>query len=179
MYGITRVCRRATGRVEGRGGFTLVEVALALLVISVGIVVVVGLFPAGLQTNKAAIDDTRMAMFAEEVLNGVRAVAGEAPWTYLDNSSFRLPAPAPDLWDPGILSDLEIVPGEVRVNKYVFSSAIYGDADLTAYAMRYRLDFEDIDPMTKGVTLQVWASERGPLLDDGRVFYTEILYNGK
>ena len=184
MYEIINIYKGRAGQRSAVRGFTLVEVALSLLVISVGIVVLVGLFPAGLKANKASIDETRMALFAEEVLNGVRAASRDIPWDWLVNDGpfFSLPAPAPDIWKPAILNNLAIVAGEVRVNNYVFSDAIYDEADITAYALRYRLDFKDVPPslpMVKEVTLQVWNGEEGPLGDTGRVFYTELIYNGK
>ena len=108
MYEIINIYKGRAGQRSAVRGFTLVEVALSLLVISVGIVVLVGLFPAGLKANKASIDETRMALFAEEVLNGVRAASRDIPWDWLVNDGpfFSLPAPAPDIWS-GLAALLE------------------------------------------------------------------------
>ncbi len=57
------------------GGFTLVEVALALLVVSVGILGAFSLFPSGLAASKEAVSETQAACFAQMVFDSVRASA--------------------------------------------------------------------------------------------------------
>lgn len=59
--------------IQSSGGFSLVEVALAILVVGLGLLTVFTLFPAGLSMNQKSVDETRAALFAEEVLNGYRA----------------------------------------------------------------------------------------------------------
>lgn len=49
-------------------GFTLVEIALALLVVAVGIMAVVGILPSAMQFGRDALDDGRMALIADSVL---------------------------------------------------------------------------------------------------------------
>lgn len=56
-------------------GFTLVEVALALLVVSVGILGAFSLFPSGLAASKEAVSETQAACFAQMVFDSVRAAA--------------------------------------------------------------------------------------------------------
>jgi len=57
------------------GGFTLVEVALAVLVVGIGLLAIFGLFPSGLRSAEDATADTRCGLFAETVLNGMRGRA--------------------------------------------------------------------------------------------------------
>ncbi len=79
-----------------KSGFTLVEIALAILVISVGLLAVFGLFPAGMTANKHAIDDTYAALFAEEVLYGYRAQASRSSWADVEN--LTIPARSSEKW---------------------------------------------------------------------------------
>jgi uncharacterized protein (TIGR02598 family) len=59
-------------------GFSLVEVVLALGVISVAIVAILGLIPIGLQTGHSSQDDTRAAQIAQTVLAGMASQAQTA-----------------------------------------------------------------------------------------------------
>ncbi len=65
--------------VSGRGartrGFSLAEVVIALGVITVGIVAVLGVFPAALQTGHSAQDETRAAHIAQSVFGSLVAQA--------------------------------------------------------------------------------------------------------
>jgi prepilin-type N-terminal cleavage/methylation domain-containing protein len=54
-------------------GFSLVEVSLAMMIISVGMITLFGLFPASMKQGEEAYQDTHTAQFAEYVLNGMRA----------------------------------------------------------------------------------------------------------
>lgn len=54
-------------------GFTLIEVALAVLIVGIGILAVAALFSTGLTSSAKAVADTQASMFAENVFNGLRA----------------------------------------------------------------------------------------------------------
>jgi prepilin-type N-terminal cleavage/methylation domain-containing protein len=71
-----------------RNGFSLVEVTLALLVISVGMLSLFSLFPAGLRENILSRADLRQAAFAEYVFSRLEARAGEiaGDWDKWDNT---------------------------------------------------------------------------------------------
>ena len=58
-----------------KSGFSLIEVNMAVLIIGVGLLVVFGLFPAGLREGENGISDTQCALFAEAVLEGLRSEA--------------------------------------------------------------------------------------------------------
>lgn len=60
-------------RQTARAGFNLVEVCLALLVISLGLTTVFGLFGVGLHASDNAEKDTRMGLFARNALAGIEA----------------------------------------------------------------------------------------------------------
>jgi Tfp pilus assembly protein PilV len=58
-------------RYRSHGAFSLVEVVLALGVVAVGIVAVIGLLPAGLQSSHSAQDETRATQIAQTVFAAV------------------------------------------------------------------------------------------------------------
>ena len=58
-----------------RGGFTLMEVNVALLLVAVGLMGLLSLFPVGLRQSDQAASDTAQAAFADGVLNAMHANA--------------------------------------------------------------------------------------------------------
>ena len=63
--------KRPPWNLQGRGGFSLVEVVLALGVVAVAIVAILGILPAGLKTSHSAQDDTRAAQIAQDILTSI------------------------------------------------------------------------------------------------------------
>lgn len=152
---------------HGRQGFSLVEVALALMVVGVGMVAVFSVLPAGLTANKHAIDDSQTALFSEEVFNGFRSVAAVTNWASL--GSAKLPNPVPHMWDGSVV--LEIRPSAPGTNVY---KSVWG-GKVVDYALQYTLTMTDVvgQPDIKGLTLLVWNGAYGRSVKP-RVFYTEI-----
>jgi len=58
-----------------REGFTLIEIALALVVVAIGVLAVFGLMSAGMNMCTKAISDTQMAVIASDFLGSIRAMA--------------------------------------------------------------------------------------------------------
>ncbi len=52
-------------------GFSLVEIVLALMVMAIGIMALLALFPAGLNLSRMSYEQTRLAQAAETILNAV------------------------------------------------------------------------------------------------------------
>ena len=67
------------------GGFSLIEVCLAVLVIGLGLLPVFSLLPSGLRSGEESTADTRCGLFAESVMNGLRGNAASitnwSDWT--------------------------------------------------------------------------------------------------
>ena len=160
-------------------GFTLIEVTLSLLVLSVGLLSIFALFPAGLRFSKEAIDETQAALFAEEVLNGVRAQAVTEPWSRIKNA-IELPPIAPDMWDRPNDLVIRTTTGEgnaYETLRYMVKGPRYlGDSYLD-YGVRYRLEIRDIDARRKSVILRVRPGEYGPE-EPTYIFYTELYNHG-
>ena len=145
-------------------GFTLIEVALALLVIGVGIVGVFGLFPAGLEASRRTVNETQAAIFAEEVFGGFRAAAGVVPWASFDD--IKVPIACSNLWA-----------STPRVGKTSDRTPIVwrhpSDTNLVERALRYTLSVGKVSDVVKTLTLKVYPGEFGGT-DEEYVFYTEI-----
>jgi len=74
-----------------RGGFTLIEVSLAVLVVGIGLLSVFSLFPSGLRSGEDAAADTRAGMFATVILEGMRAnAAGVNVWADWANDALMV-----------------------------------------------------------------------------------------
>jgi len=59
-------------RSENTTGFTLVEVILALAVVSLGIIAILGLLPVGLQSSRDAADSTLAATIVQDTFSNLR-----------------------------------------------------------------------------------------------------------
>jgi uncharacterized protein (TIGR02598 family) len=157
-------------------GFTLIEIALALLVVSIGIMAVLGLFPAGLDANRRAIEETRAAIFADDVMNSYRAASRRIPWQEL--AGFNAPGVATNMWHD--FQDLEIQvnqPGQQNVYTNIY--ALYDDTNTVEYAVRYRFTMADESVNTKSFRLEVWPGEFGQTEpEDALVFITELFNSG-
>ncbi|MEP7015268.1 MAG: hypothetical protein ABI925_07495 [Verrucomicrobiota bacterium] len=73
-------------RLDRESAFSLVEVVLALGVVSFAIVAILGILPTGLQTGKFAQDETRAAQIAQAILS---SIASQAPVQF-DNVKVQL-----------------------------------------------------------------------------------------
>jgi type II secretory pathway pseudopilin PulG len=80
----------------GEGGFSLLEVVIALGVITVGIVGVLAVFPTALQTGHSAQDETRAAHIAQSVFGSlVAGASSQFSNVQLPLSPPPSPSPAP------------------------------------------------------------------------------------
>ena len=162
-----------------KDGFSLIEVSIALLVASIGLMATFGLFPTGLQANKDSIDDTQLGLFAQDVLNGYLAYSAVDPWDTW-SSSRELQPVAANLWaNP---KELIIRPNTDGMNAY---KSTY-DESITDFAVRYRLSIEDVpnastvngQGLSKFLLLETSNGEFGPKDEYDNVFYTEVWYTG-
>ncbi len=157
-----------------RGGFSLVEVALALLVAAVGMMSILTLFPLGMDASKKAIDEGQAALFAEEIFNGFRAKLAmtNTPWAGAD--SLTIGVPAPDMWNNGHEILFEANSSGTNVYEYRY------ETDMKDYAVRYVMTVED-HPDVSGIKffrLTIANGEYGSSLSSGLVFYTEMYDTG-
>jgi len=62
-------------RIRDQAGFSMIEVSLALLVVALGLLILMGLLPTGLREVESAVENTRAAMFADDLFNRFQANA--------------------------------------------------------------------------------------------------------
>ena len=154
--------------IKQRMGFSLVEVNLAIFVISVGMLTLFSLFPAGLRQVATSHEATQEALFADYVLSTMRAEARLMPADdWLDFSIFR----------DRVLGDLDL------------QESSGGAVERTPFGaidqyMRYVIEIREVSgrPGRRSVTLWCKAQEFGPTGDtfkrDASRFYTEFVYSG-
>jgi prepilin-type N-terminal cleavage/methylation domain-containing protein len=165
----------------GRGGFTLVEVSLAMLVVGLGLLTVFGLFPTGLNMNKLSIDETQAAMFSEEVFSGYHAKIDGDPvmWDLLGSANAPgLETVASGMWlDNGAGITVRVSNASTPVAPQYTIKYVGWDTKI-AYALRYRLVFENVTAppvRIKRGRLQCWSGEFGSVrTNDMTEFFTEF-----
>lgn len=160
-------------------GFSLVEIALAMLITSIGLLTVVGLMTSGMTQSRASSNDSQAAMFAQQVFDSFRArlYANPSDWSTLDSIEPE-PVTADEIYNTTDNDLYMYADGNVAENvfeKHVIGSDQVGVVD---YAVRYRLTItEPVVGRVKGARLEVWNGLYGPTLAaDASVFYTEF-YN--
>ncbi len=164
-----------------RQGFTLVEISLALLVISIGVLGAFSLFPHGLAEGQLASFETQAGLVGEFIFRSYRAVAVTQAWNSINSSlRVRIPGHEAGIWT-GSSTTTEIIPdGTVRelVLSANIPAATGGTGEAIDHAMRYRLIIEDrVAGRIKRLTLYLWPGRYGSADPNlARVYMTE-LYN--
>ncbi len=161
-----------------KSGFTLIEIALALLVASIGLLGVVGLFPSGIQMSKMSADETQAALFAEQVLNGVRAQAATSRWDRIA-TSINLPPPNPDIWNEP--ENLRVRPTGDRfetLRYYTLGAMAVSTESYLDFGLRYRLQINNVPNSRRiAVYLDVRPGEFGDSVTHS--YYMELYNHGQ
>lgn len=147
-------------------GFSLVEISLALLIVAIGMLAILGMFPSGLDQNSRSISDTHAALFAEEVFSSLR-VHAEPNWQEIGVTIINLPAAASNNWHPDY--DLRI-----WLNS-LMETNIYRHPDNTNmidHAFRYRITLTT-NGLIKAATVRFWPGEYGTT-NNPTMFYSEF-----
>lgn len=159
-------------------GFTMVEVAFSLMVASIGLLGLLSLFPPTVNMNKDSFDETRAAMFAEEVFNGIRAQASTTRWDRI-KTGIDLPPPTQDKWVNPQMLRIRNTGNNFETLRYRTVGAVTGgNTAYSDFAMRYRLQVvgEVADPL-KSIYLDIRPGEYGE--NTTYRFYTELYNHGQ
>jgi prepilin-type N-terminal cleavage/methylation domain-containing protein len=142
-------------------GFTLIEIMLALLVITIGVVAMTGLLGKSLDTSAKSHTDIDVVSFADLVFNYSHSL-----------TNFSAIPTAGTFTIPGYNEDLvDIQVG--TLSQFTCQVTGYGSTPHEAYTVSYRLDIAAAGNI-KELTLQVWPGFNTN--GQPRRFYTEI-YN--
>lgn len=171
-------------RINDRRGLIMVEVALAMVVLAVGVLAVFILFSTGLDTQTKASSDTQAALFAESVFNTLRAesaLASEATngwedfWGEFAQGDRSVAVAAEGVWaGPGMVIGAH---GVLYTNVYTnYSIRLHIETNIVDHALRYQMNVAPDFPTNRAeVTLRVWEGVFGPTNgNDTAVFYTEF-----
>ena len=146
-------------------GFTLIEIILALLVVSIGVVAAIGLLGTSLDTSAKARDDLHIVGFADLVLNHIHA---------MDEYS-AIPTTGGNLTITNYAQEAVSIQTD---NHAQFENRVIdaGDKIRSTFTLTYLLEIERSanTPDVKTISLQVWpgyATNGTP-----RIFHTEV-YN--
>lgn len=143
-------------------GFTLIEIMLALLVVTVGIVAITGVLGTALDTSAKSHDDLHVVGFADMVLNHYHAATN---WSEIPpEGSLEVPD-----YNAGTLN-LQLD----ALQRFTCTVPGFGGTDKETYTVGYVLHAEQPARNVKTLSLQVWpgySTNAAP-----RTFYTEF-YN--
>ncbi len=144
-------------------GFTLIEILLALLVITIGVVAVTGLLGASLETSSRARDDLRAVSFSDLVLNYLHPLDFDA---IPDHGTLSIPG-----------HDQTPISIQIGNADPARLTVAHPDSNLTRgespreYGVAYRLRVTNESDL-KALTLEVWPGFN--TREKARVFHTEI-----
>ena len=179
--------KRAHHDAGGKQGFALLlEAAVAVVVIAVGVLAMISLFSLGTDVRGKAGADNVAAVFADGVLSGLRAAAlqaAETPgsnrwesfWETFACGATSIPVAAQSLWSG---TAMVIRAGEVCTNVYVnYALHARRETNLVNHALRYRLTVDF--PATGGAgraaaAIEVWPGEFGGDNPEALIFCSEF-----
>lgn len=154
--------KKMTGKPPSSGkrqaGFTLIEIMLALLVVTVGILAMTGLLGTSLDTSVKAHEDLDAVSFADMVFNYYHSstnwseIPPDGSWTVPDYNG----------------GDVNLASGQFTC----LALPRFGNTEEKTYTVSYILHAAQPEPGIKALTLQVWpgyATNGTP-----RTFYTEL-----
>jgi Tfp pilus assembly protein PilV len=136
-------------------GFSLVEVCLALLVVGLGLLAIIGLFPGGLRSSENAEADTYVSLFADTALAGIVANASTVTAWSIWNDPGKFPRAA--------------------TNSLSFASP-FPDANGVPLRFVGPTFTRNFDERVWQVTLRVCPGQYGPT--NWEVFGTYVFYGG-
>lgn len=148
-------------------GFSLVEITLALLVVGIGMLAILSMFPSGLDQNARSISDTHAAMFAEEVFSALR-VQAETNWDGI--GQVDIPIAAQSKWDSPVSLDIKL---NNTIYTNIYRYPFPGNTNLIDHAFRYRITLTNTVPMIKAATVRFWPGEYGTASNPA-MFYAEF-----
>jgi Tfp pilus assembly protein PilV len=179
-------------------GFTLIEIALALMVFSLGVLSVFLLFGRALDRETDAQRYTRMALFGDSVMDALQVKSEQLTEISTTNQWLRFwedfsvgdtqllcaAGTSNGVWE----GEMSVVADGVQTNRY-YSYPLHSQSSVTGlldHVIRYKMTVTitglvvATEADLASVTLKVWEGEFGRAIDeDGLVFYSEFADRGR
>jgi type IV pilus modification protein PilV len=157
-------------------GFTLMEVALAVVVVGVGVLAMFALISSGLDSSAKAVATTQAAFFADATFTAIRAEASRASeskdqmawtnfWTAVKNGSTNFSVAMRPAWygytgtERLAANELKIQPNQANAIRISFDNrlmrsgiAAIVDGTIPSGAIRYRLLTSNVTVNATGTT---------------------------
>ena len=163
--------------VNHTSGFSLVEIALALVVMSIGVLTIFGLFASSMEGSRKSDAETKKAFFVMTVFNVVAAEM-QRDW---DERLFPL---GQDWVEDNAADQPDSHSGLVRLESagsppnqigYIERMDHGDDTDALIHWFTYTLAEVPITAdQHRGLRLEVWPGQFANTANDGAVFYTEV-----
>jgi prepilin-type N-terminal cleavage/methylation domain-containing protein len=183
-------------RIEARRrhGFTLVEIALAVAVVGIGVLSAFALITTGLDSSAKASEETQAAFFADAVLNTLRACSTQEAragnfktfWDEFASGSRKPPVAFPRIWKaPPPPAPVSFKAGSLQT--ITFKNGALKDNVATGIdnaTLRYRIDVTAAtadEQAPRRVSMHVWPGKGdGATPEDGDafIFYSEFASTG-
>jgi type II secretory pathway pseudopilin PulG len=159
-------------------GFSLLEVVLAVMLVSVGLLAILKVFPIAVHEAELTVVDTHEAMFAEAVLGGIEGNAHDiikwAEWD-VDDDDFTQAVLKDTILDGKPLADT--TPGQ---------GVAFPDPDLipgtpdpdSLRSMRYSLEIKSDGDARRTVILHACAKRYANFSVHSHQYVTEVIFMG-
>lgn len=178
------LCRQRDGRL----GFSLIEVNMAVFVVAVGIIVMAALYPLGLRESMQSTADLKQSMFADVVLGAAVAAASNTNMTWATFSR------APLAQGNNMLDNTLVPPSEIgsaidrAVAAFNSGSSVVMTKDKNYRLYCFRVPRSGGDTMTPIMGFLVFSldvdtrsmssQDLNRLLGNQQVYYAEALFQG-
>lgn len=185
------------------GGFTLIEVCLAIVVVAIGIMAAFALIGTGMDSSQRAVADTRASMFADDVINTLRSQstlaydtgggAWERFWKQFRDGDAAIYAAAGPMWQYEVITDVtnyvQIYNGGPHALSFTnYSFRTEEQTEIVNHALRYTMNVQiHTEPLFPAgvwtnratVVLNVWEGQFGVLdLDRALTFVSTFENSG-
>ena len=182
---------------RGNGGYSLVEVSLALLVAAIGLVTIFALFPDGLASSRKSVDASEIPAFADydfASLDSMASGTNATSWDAFQNDRTNLPLSHMFFGVANRPPTQPYVKPQGYTNPLVYywiPKDAYGEGDSAGIAryqvatFTYTLDIGKTGVVSRYARLEVWpgdvsnrvrmAFRNNQLFDGSTVFYREFV----
>lgn len=153
---------------EHRSAFTLIEVVLAISVFALGVLTVAGLFANGVDVSTKIADQTRIALFVDGIIGGLR----HKQWDEITNaSSTVIKHVAEGMWEN---AESLVIDGNVHATTNYYTSV--DGLKMEFFPMQYKVDIQN-GQMVKKINVFVWPHTYGQALSNTAEYYSTEIYN--